>query len=78
MASAADSRVWAAQVLPGDAPQFRVNEGHQAAERLLVSFAPRGDQSADVARIPGGHAGADAITENSSVVTLFSDDSRNT
>jgi hypothetical protein len=38
----------APQVLPGDSPQLRVNDRHQAAKRLFIAIAPGGDQPADV------------------------------
>jgi hypothetical protein len=31
------------QLLPGDSPQFRVNQRHQTTERVFVSLAPRVD-----------------------------------
>ena len=37
-----------AQMLPRDSPQLRVNGRHQAAKRLFIAVAPRGEQFADV------------------------------
>src|ERR1700732_2918267 len=37
-----------AQVLPGDAAQFRVNGRNQAAEGLFITVSPGGNQSADI------------------------------
>ena len=42
--------VTAAQVSSGDAPQFRVDDGNQAAQRLFISSAPCGEQCRNVLR----------------------------
>jgi len=61
----------AAQVMPRDSPQLRVNGRHQAAKRLLVTIAPGGDQSADVPWSLDSHAGANLTKKTPRRVYLW-------
>jgi hypothetical protein len=61
-------------VASGDAPQLRVNGRHQAANRLFITIAPRGDQSADVPWTFGRHACANLpkkFSEGAPFVSAF-------